>query len=88
MGCRYTDEQLQEWDGVANPMGEACRNCRECTCSHWDGDCPCDLEGTEDCMDPERPIEVSIWIGEIYGNVQKTESSESKLENRLKKAVQ
>jgi len=34
MGCPYTDEQLQFWDGVTNPMGEACHDCEDYDCEH------------------------------------------------------
>lgn len=64
MSCPYSDEELQEWDGVANPMGQACRECYECTCEHYDGDCPCDLP-IEDCTDIARRADNEMRIAEI-----------------------
>jgi hypothetical protein len=49
--CPYSEEKLDEFQDVANPMGPACRECSDCQCIHWDGDCPCDRE---DCPDPDR----------------------------------
>jgi hypothetical protein len=60
MGCAYSDEKLQEFDSVANPMGPACRDCTDCICEHWDGVCPCSLVDSEDCYDPDRVIEVAL----------------------------
>jgi len=37
--CPYSEEDLQEWDSVANPMGDACYTCNECECEHWAGSC-------------------------------------------------
>ena len=39
MSCPYSEEELQVWDSVANPMGEACYHCFECDCEHWAGTC-------------------------------------------------
>ena len=37
--CPYSEEELQEWDSVANPIGDACFTCDECDCEHWSGSC-------------------------------------------------
>ena len=37
--CPYSEEALQEWDSVANPMGDACFTCDNCDCVHWFGSC-------------------------------------------------
>lgn len=34
MGCPYSDTALDYWDGVYNPMGDACYNCDEFECEH------------------------------------------------------
>ena len=34
MGCPYSSEVLDYWDGVCNPMGEACYSCEEEDCEH------------------------------------------------------
>jgi len=34
MGCYYTDDELQKYDGIANPIGKACYNCDELQCEH------------------------------------------------------
>lgn len=47
MSCPYSEEELQEWDSVANPMGEACSTCKDCDCEHWVGSC-------EDCENYEK----------------------------------
>lgn len=39
MSCPYSEEELQEWDSVCNPMGDACYTCDECGCDHWAGTC-------------------------------------------------
>ena len=50
--CPYSEYELQEWDSVCNPMGEACYECDECECEHWAGDhsegCP---HGNWSCID-------------------------------------
>jgi hypothetical protein len=43
--CPYTPEELDRWDGVNNPMGDACKECGEFECEHnfnmeKDGCCP------------------------------------------------
>jgi len=32
--CPYSDEVLDKWDGVSNPMGRACNNCENYDCEH------------------------------------------------------
>ncbi len=32
--CPYSEEELQKWDSVSNPMGEACSDCTEYDCEH------------------------------------------------------
>ena len=32
--CPYSDIELQYWDGVANPMGDACDDCTDVDCEH------------------------------------------------------
>lgn len=44
MGCAYSDEELEKFEDVSNPMGAACCDCSDCLCSHWDGKCPDDCE--------------------------------------------
>ena len=34
MNCPYSSEELDHWDGVSNPMGEACNECGEWECEH------------------------------------------------------
>jgi len=34
MSCPYSEEDLDYWDGVANPMGEACNDCQDYDCDH------------------------------------------------------
>ena len=34
MDCPYSDEELQYFDGVNNPMGDECRNCQNFECEH------------------------------------------------------
>jgi hypothetical protein len=34
MSCPYSDEELQEWDGVTNPMGAPCYSCEDWDCEH------------------------------------------------------
>ena len=52
MSCPYSEWELQEWDSVCNPMGDACYDCHNCYCEHWAGDhseyCP---QGNSDCID-------------------------------------
>lgn len=47
MGCSYSEEKLDEFDGVSNPMGTACSSCYSCECEHWDN-CP------DDCDEEDR----------------------------------
>lgn len=37
MGCPYSEESLQEFDGVSNPMGDACYDCSDTDCEHYSG---------------------------------------------------
>ena len=60
--CPYGEEALQEFDGVCNPMGDACRDCSDCACDHWDGLCPCDRA---DCPDPDRAVFASMQMEEM-----------------------
>jgi len=55
--CPYSEEELQEWDSVCNPMGDACFTCEDCDCDHWAGDCEgCDrTEKWAECGGPWRP---------------------------------
>jgi hypothetical protein len=58
MGCPYSEEELQEWDSVANPMGDACFDCEDCDCEHWAGSCDesCDRYWKwAECGGPWRP---------------------------------
>ena len=34
MGCPYSSEELDYWDGVSNPMGDSCTDCEEYNCEH------------------------------------------------------
>lgn len=34
MSCPYSDEELDYWDGVYNPMGRACYTCEWYECEH------------------------------------------------------
>lgn len=34
LNCPYSSEELDYWDGVCNPMGEACFDCGEYECEH------------------------------------------------------
>lgn len=34
MSCPYSDEELQYWDSVCNPMGQSCYSCEEYECEH------------------------------------------------------
>jgi len=45
MSCPYTEEELERWEDVANPMGPPCSSCYDCECIHWQN-CPddCDAE--------------------------------------------
>lgn len=38
MSCPYSDEELDYWDGVCNPMGDACYECGEWECEHYAGE--------------------------------------------------
>ena len=48
---------MQEWDSVANPMGDACYTCDDCDCVHWAGDCDgCNKHSKwVECGGPWRP---------------------------------
>ncbi len=35
--CPYSDEELEKWDSVTNPLGDACHVCDNCYCEHWSG---------------------------------------------------
>jgi hypothetical protein len=32
--CPYSDEELEYWNGVCNPMGDACNGCQDYECEH------------------------------------------------------
>ncbi len=32
--CPYSDEELEKWDGVTHPMGNACNDCENYECEH------------------------------------------------------
>lgn len=32
--CPYSDESLEQFDSVANPMGDACDDCEDFECEH------------------------------------------------------
>lgn len=49
MSCPYSERELERWDSVCNPIGEACYSCDECECEHWAGECPVDCSGRNDC---------------------------------------
>ena len=34
MTCPYPDELLEKWDGICNPIGNACGDCDETECEH------------------------------------------------------
>lgn len=34
MSCPYSDEELAYWEGVCNPIGDACYSCEEWECEH------------------------------------------------------
>ena len=34
MGCPYSAEELEFWDGCTNPMGPECDECGEWECEH------------------------------------------------------
>lgn len=57
MGCPYSEEELQKWDSVCNPMGDACYTCEDCDCDHWAGSCDsCTRhEKWAECGGPWRP---------------------------------
>lgn len=47
MSCPYTDEELELWDSVANPMGKECYICEEWACEHN--------------FNPNNPEEIDDW---------------------------
>jgi len=67
MSCPYSEEQLQLFDSVANPIGDACRTCDECDCEHWEGSCPEDCQKTDkwpECGGPWSDKYAHIYAGE------------------------
>ncbi len=38
MSCPYSEQDLELWDGVYNPMGDACDECENYECEHNLGD--------------------------------------------------
>jgi len=34
LGCPYSEDELDRWDGVDNPMGNFCYECEEWECEH------------------------------------------------------
>jgi hypothetical protein len=57
MSCPYSDEELQKWDSVTNPMGDACYTCQDCHCEHWAGTCSDDCARiyTDFCVEGGGP---------------------------------
>jgi len=57
MSCPYSEAELQGYDSVCNPIGDACSTCDDCDCEHWSGSC----QGCEkywkwaECGGPDRP---------------------------------
>lgn len=63
MSCPYSDEELDYWDGVCNPMGDACYECGE-----WHRETCCEgylicthplsthrnFPGSDDCLSPSE----------------------------------
>jgi hypothetical protein len=68
MGCPYSEEELQKYDSVNNPIGEVCDFCDDCDCDHWSGDCKgCEkFEKWPDCGGPYRDQEIIGERGEDY----------------------
>ena len=61
MSCPYSEEELEKWDGVSNPMGQACNNCYKCECEHWfwcPDDCDIEVRINRECKswDAEDPL--------------------------------
>ena len=44
MSCPYPSELLEKWDGVCNPIGDACNDCEEYECEHCFVPCDPDEE--------------------------------------------
>lgn len=38
MSCPFSIEELEYFDGVVNPMGEACNDCEDFECEHNNND--------------------------------------------------
>ena len=38
MSCPYSDEELEYWDSVSNPMGDECYTCEDWDCEHNEND--------------------------------------------------
>ncbi|MDD4998783.1 MAG: hypothetical protein PHI99_11595, partial [Syntrophales bacterium] len=38
MSCPYSEKTLEFWDGVYNPIGDACYECSNDECEHWAGE--------------------------------------------------
>lgn len=49
MSCPYPSETLDYWDGVANPIGDACYACGEWECEH-------NLNSPYPDFDPEEEV--------------------------------
>lgn len=47
--CPYSDEELQFWDSVSNPMGDACDDCDDYDCEHNPN------------MSPEEATKFEMW---------------------------
>ena len=52
-GCPYSDYELEMWDSVCNPMGDACDDCTDFECEHNPNPEPGAFDPYED-YDPER----------------------------------
>ncbi len=61
MGCAYSDIEVEKWEDVSNPIGEACSNCFNCECEHWAGICPedCEFLGGQEC--PGKWEGADLW---------------------------
>ena len=63
MSCPYSEEKLEKWEDVANPMSSVCDECDDCECIHWIGTCVgCEQEY---CPDPDRAIAEAMSIDEL-----------------------
>ena len=65
MSCPYSDDELQKWDSVANPMGEPCYHCDEVECEHYAGDEGLEYDdvGYPDYLEESKPTKVELNKG-------------------------